>query len=499
MYGIKPAPPTFDATEMVWREGLPNALAPTKHLKYEPEMNARKGKKNTVYTVEEISNHNKKDDLWVMIDGKVYDITKYVDTHPGGWLPMTNMGGKDCTDAFCNYHPAYVYKEKLPSFYIGDVANYSETPFVKAHREIRQKLLAEGRFTTKMSYYYLLYARLAMMFAGVIYLSIFCESFWAHMCGAALLGLFWQQIAFIGHDIGHNAISHDWATDNRWGLFFGNFATGIGIGWWKRSHNVHHIVCNSIENDPDIQHLPIMSVTNEAFGKWWSTYHEKWMITDSVTRFLVSYQHYLFYPIMAFARFNLYAQSYILAFNMKEKIRNRAYEIITLTGFITWLSALIYFIPANTYGGYEKIAFLFLSHNIAGVLHVQICLSHFAMDTYHGQAYNDDKDEWFRMQLATTLNINCYPWMDWFHGGLQFQIEHHLWPRLPRHELRYASELVQEFCKENNVYYHYPAWIPAQIELVARLKKVAMEARNLKKGDGGFYESAIWEGLNAHG
>jgi acyl-lipid Delta6-acetylenase / acyl-lipid (9-3)-desaturase len=67
-------------------------------------------------------------------------------------------------------------------------------------------------------------------------------------------------MAFLGHDIGHNAVSHDWNTDNNVGLFVGNLFTGIGIGWWKRSHNVHHICCNSIEHDPDIQHAPIFAV-----------------------------------------------------------------------------------------------------------------------------------------------------------------------------------------------------------------------------------------------
>lgn len=120
-------------------------------------------------------------------------------------------------------------------------------------------------------------------------------------------------MAFVGHDCGHNAITHNWTIDNNVGLLVGNFLTGIGMGWWKRSHNVHHICCNSIEHDPDIQHMPMFAVSEKIFNRFWSTYHAKWVEMDMVARLLIPYQHYLFYPIMGLARFNLYIQVYILA------------------------------------------------------------------------------------------------------------------------------------------------------------------------------------------
>lgn len=67
------------------------------------------------------------------------------------------------------------------------------------------------------------------------------------------MGSFWQQSAFIGHDTGHNGITHNKFIDNMIGIFIGNTTGGVSIAWWKKSHNVHHITCNSIEHDPDIQ------------------------------------------------------------------------------------------------------------------------------------------------------------------------------------------------------------------------------------------------------
>merc|ERR1712146_328957 len=127
--------------------------------------------------------------------------------------------------------------------------------------------------------------------------------------------------------------------------------------------------------------------------------------------------------------------------------------------------------------------------------HVQICLSHFSMATYHDCGGENVKgknfkgsDEWFRMQVATTMNIDCPWYMDWFHGGLQFQIEHHLWPRLPRHNLRYARKLTKALCEKHKLHYHEKPFFAANAELMGGLYDVAMKARKLKVGDSGVYE-----------
>lgn len=516
---------------MIWREDsgrkykmplLPPALSSTK-LRLDIPM-------------EEIAKHNKKNDAWIVIDGNVYDVTKYVELHPGGWLPISTLSGKDCTDAFANYHPARVYKNLLPQYLIGTMKDYKVTDFQKSHRALRQRLLEEGMFEIDPTYFCKLGVWLTALFITAIYLTITGEnSRLQRMIGAFFMGFFWQQCAFIGHDAGHNSVTHNWNFDNNLGLLVGNLLTGIGTGWWKRSHNVHHLVCNSIEHDPDIQHMPLFAVTPDIFngssghehGKFWTTYHQKWVQFDSIARFMVSNQHWLFYPIMALARFNLYAQSYILLLDPNEpnsafggKKRGswgRKAELVALLGFAAWFFGMVFYVmPVTSVDSngvdtsysplVERMMYVLLSHAVAGVLHVQICLSHFSMATYHDCGGVDAKggnfegsDEWFRMQVATTMNIDCPWYMDWFHGGLQFQIEHHLWPRLPRHNLRYASKLVKEFCSEHNVHYHCPKWFDAQRELVASLREVALNARTAKMGDGGFYTSQLWDGLNASG
>jgi acyl-lipid Delta6-acetylenase / acyl-lipid (9-3)-desaturase len=322
-------------------------------------------------------------------------------------------------------------------------------------------------------------------------------------------------LAFIGHDIGHNSISHTQWNDTFFGILFGNTLGGIGLGWWKHSHNVHHVVCNSVQHDPDIQHMPLFAIADDIFDArklkeggcyneekngFWSSFHQKYISPDIVSRFLVSNQHYLFYPIMAVARFNLYIQGWIFAFNAKHHDawfakRYQTMELLTLSTFLVWVSTLVCTLPL-----YERGLWLLLSHAFAGILHVQICISHFTMDVYHGHAYNDTSDEWFKMQCNTTMNVDCPRWMDFVHGGLQFQIEHHLFPRLPRHNLREARALVKPFCEKWKVKYHEKNFFDSNVELVNGLKSVAYKCRKYGLDSvGGFRNTQIYEGLNAEG
>jgi delta8-fatty-acid desaturase len=254
-------------------------------------------------------------------------------------------------------------------------------------------------------------------------------------------------------------------------------------------------VCNSIENDPDIQHLPLFAVDKGLLGPYFSSYHQHNVAMDALARWLVSYQHWLYYPAMFCARVNLYVQSYKLLLS-SEYCQHRTMELITLLGFASWQSALLlYCLPSWP----ERLCYFTLSHGLAGILHVQITVSHFAEDCYHGQAYNNEHDEWFRMQLRGTMNVDCPPWFDWFHGGLQFQIEHHLFPRAPRHNLRECRVFVKALCQKHSITYNELTFFRGNIRVLRKMRATALITRRLTSGNGGFYASRLYDLMNAVG
>jgi len=477
--------------KLVWRE----EEGVSKLMPLHPEPKGADGKNPLKqFTMKEVAAHSSREDLWIIVDGRAYDITRFVDKHPGGWLPLINMAGKDCTDVFANYHAAKVYKHMLPCYLVGEVSDFIVPPHVVDFQKIRQELLQRGLFETNMKFYLKMSAWYAFLFFTALLLSLYSETCAGRMLGAAVMGICWQQLSGTGHDLGHSGVTHVFWYDHLVASVLSS-VIGLSMCWWKRNHNTHHVTCNSVEHDPDIQHMPILAVTPKIWDKpFWSTYYDKLVCMDAPARFLVSKQHFVFYPMMMFGRFNLYVQGLLLLFS-KEHVHYRMTEICGFTVFFSWVGAVAYSQPI----WWQGLLWVFVSHAASGLLHVQIVISHWAMETYHGHAYNDATDEWYITQLKTTMNVDTPPLLDWLHIGLQFQIEHHLFPRLPRHNLRKARELVRQVAKKHGLPYHEPGFFQANVETIQALAAAARSAKSTNKGESGFYESALYAGLQITG
>lgn len=424
-----------------------------------------------VIVMKYLNHHTKKGDVWISIENKVYDISDWIKSHPGGATPLLQYAGRDMTDAFRAYHkPGGKADKTLKSYYIGNLAS---SLYISDHMVAFRNIVknVEKDCKTDYTHYGRLFISLCILLCTVVY-CVMSSGFWIHTLGAICLGFFWQQTLFIGHDAGHGAITQDYKTDAYIGLVVGNLLNGVSISWWNKTHNVHHCACNSLECDPDIQHMPVLAVSPKYFKSVYSLYHNRRMTFNRVTKCLVSIQHYTFYPIMAVARFNLYVQSFILLFTSKEIKRDQMVIELALLGmYFTWLFTLLHCLPSLI----ERVSFLLVSHGVSGIIHVQICLSHFSRNTFDGRPENN---KWVDMQLSGTLDIYCHPWLDWFHGGLQFQTEHHIMPRMPRHKLRkFREEVVVPFCHKFNLQHDTFTFWEANVQVWKTLKVAADMAK----------------------
>lgn len=263
---------------------------------------------------------------------------------------------------------------------------------------------------------------------------------------AILMGLAWHQMTFIAHDAGHVSITHDYQIDNLFGMLIADWFGGLSLGWWKRNHNVHHLITNDPVHDPDIQHLPFFAVSTRLFNNVYSTYYDKVLWFDAVAKKMVPMQEFLYYPILAFGRFNLYRLSWTHLL-LGQGPRHgpaawfRYFELAGLSFFFYWFFVLVI---GSVEGGWNKFSYVMVSHICTMLVHVQITLSHFAMST----ADLGVSESFPSRQLRTTMDVDCPQWLDFLHGGLQFQAVHHLFPRLPRHNLRKAQKYVIDFCEE---------------------------------------------------
>merc|ERR1712129_476083 len=100
----------------------------------------------------------------------------------------------------------------LPAYLIGEITDYSVPAHVVDFRKVRQVLLRRGLFETNMRYYYKFAAWYALLFNSALWLSLCTESAWSRLLGAAVMGIFWQQLAGLGHDLGHSGVTHVFQT-----------------------------------------------------------------------------------------------------------------------------------------------------------------------------------------------------------------------------------------------------------------------------------------------
>ncbi|GAB1200160.1 hypothetical protein APSETT444_009527 [Aspergillus pseudonomiae] len=361
-----------------------------------------------------------------------------------------------------------------------DVAKYpsldteSQEKIKKQYRALDQRIRDEGLYDCNYFAYFIECCRYTL-FAALSYL--FLRLGWYATSGF-FLGCFWHQLVFTAHDSGHMGITHHFHVDSVIGIIIADYLGGLSLGWWKRNHNVHHIVTNAPEHDPDIEHMPFFAISHRFLTSLRSTYYERIMTFDAFANFMLRYQNYLYYPILLFGRFNLYRLSwvYLLCGQAPKKGPawwHRWFEMGGQVFFWYWFGYGVVYRSIPDWS--SRLIFILVSHMVTAPLHVQITLSHFAMSTADLGVH----ESFPQKMLRTTMDVDCPTWLDFFHGGLQFQAIHHLYPRIPRHNLRRTQKLVMEFCRDTGIPYAVFTFYDGNKEVIGKLGDVAKQVRIL--------------------
>lgn len=448
------------------------------------------------YTWAEVQKHRTPDDAWIVHSNKVYDVSNWHE-HPGGAVIFTHAGD-DMTDIFAAFH-APGSQSIMKKFYIGDLIPESNTnkdakqiAFEKGYRDLRAQLVVMGMFKSNKFYYLYKCTFNMMMWATAVAMVYDSENVLVHMASAMLIGLFYQQCGWLSHDFLHHQVFKQRKYGDLVGLFFGNLMQGYSVQWWKNKHNGHHAVPNlhnstalAQDGDPDIDTMPLLAWSLKQAKSYRELRSDG---KDSAfVKFMVRRQAYFYFPILLIARLSWMNESFKTAFGLggttenaklEMKIKGLQYPflersfivlhyvwaIAVSTGFGTWS------IP------YSFLYFMVMTCSCGFFLAVVFGLGHNGMATYDADA----RPDFWKLQVTTTRNITgghgvpqCF--VDWFCGGLQYQVDHHLFPSLPRHNLRKTHELVASFCKEWGVKYHEADLIDGSVEVLQHLDTVADE------------------------
>jgi len=254
---------------------------------------------------------------------------------------------------------------------------------------------------------------------------------------------------------------------------------GFSVHWWKTKHNSHHAVPNLVasskeaaDGDPDIDTMPFLAWCS-SMAKQANDPENPW------GKFFVKWQAVFYFPVLLLARLAWAHQSWVFVFggSGQHSVKNAAIDrqkmahpilervallihysiLLAIMYQMPLLNAIVYFLVAQTSCG------LFLA-TVFGV-------GHNGMAVYDAE----QRPDFWKLQVTTTRNVTSNWFVAWFCGGLHFQVEHHLFPMVPRHNLGKVHELVTAFCKEQNVTYHEAGMFAGNMEVLQHLDKISRE------------------------
>lgn len=232
------------------------------------------------------------------------------------------------------------------------------------------------------------------------------------------------------------------------------------MAWWKWQHNTHHAVTNEMDKDPDITTMPLIAWDEEQ-------------INAVGPGILMRHQAFLIPVYTAFARIAWLADSFFG--HPSQPRRPLKIDLLERSLILAHYAAAMWAAAACAGSVKAGLAFFFASQIIAGWLISSVFIvSHNPMEILKPAAM--EGTSFLKAQCLSTCNIKPSPLVDWFTGGLSYQIEHHLFPRMPRHNFAAASKIVSSFCKQHGIPYvtfTFPGALAAVVSVLYRVQTYA--------------------------
>ncbi|PVE96953.1 MULTISPECIES: acyl-CoA desaturase [unclassified Microbacterium] len=337
-----------------------------------------------------------------------------------------------------------------------DSAARASSTFTELAQTVRERGLLRRRY----GYYWSKLVGAPLVLIACILVFVWIGDTWWQLFTAAVLAIVFTQIAFLGHDAAHRQIfvSGRW---NDWiSLILGDLLVGMSYGWWQHKHTRHHANPNKLGADPDIE-LPVIAVTADSAAR-----HHSPLVS-----WLRAHQGLMFFPILLFEGLSLHASSVRRVFT-RGRLERRWVEIVFL---------------AVRMIGYLILVFLVLSPGIAFVfLAVQLGLFGFYMGIAFAPNHKgmpvvprDMTLDFLRRQVLMSRNVSGSRFIDVLLGGLNYQVEHHLFPSMPRPHLRRAAPVVEAYCRELGVPYTRIGLFASYAIVVRYINRVGLGERDV--------------------
>ncbi len=329
---------------------------------------------------------------------------------------------------------------------------------INEYAELKQLVRQRGLLDTQLAYYtYKLLSTLGLLALSLTILAL-VDTLWVQLINAGFLAFVFAQLGFIGHDAGHRQIFGSDRNNEIAGLAV-CFLLAFERSWWIDKHNRHHNNPNHLALDPDAD-FPVLAFTKEQALK-----------KKGFFRFIVKYQAFLFYPMLLLEGLGLRLAGiqYVFANKIKYPV---AEPLLMMCHFAAYFGFLFFVLSA-----WHAVLFIIINQAVLGL----IVGSVFAPN-HKGMLMVRENEEmdFLRRQVLTARNVKGHPLTDFWYGCLNYQIEHHLFPNMPRNNLKETQEIAKAFCKEHSIPYHETGIVQSVKEILQHLHQESAPLRERK-------------------
>jgi len=289
---------------------------------------------------------------------------------------------------------------------------------------------------------------------------------WWQLGIAAFLAVVFGQIGFLGHDAGHSQVFTARKANYVLGVLCGNLGVGLSYGWWTSKHSRHHAHPNTEDVDPDVMIGPLAFSGDRARAG------------RGVQRFFFRYQAYLLVPLLFLEAISLHASSISALIQQarqgrtgqKDNGRHWAWEAGLLTVHVGAYLAAVFLVLSPV----RAVVFILVQQGLLGFyLGCSFAPNHKGMPVLAAT----DKIDFLRRQVLTSRNVRGGRLTDFALGGLNYQIEHHLFPSMPRPSLRRAQPLIAAFCAEHDLPYCQASLLGSYAQALRHLNQIGKLTR----------------------
>ncbi len=325
--------------------------------------------------------------------------------------------------------------------------------------DLRKQVIDAGLLDRQYWYYAFKVASTLAVLSGLLALLFYSSNIWLQLLVVIALAFAFVQVGLLGHDAAHLAIFKSVKWNELAGLLFFGLLTGIGYNHWVWRHNAHHANPNQEEEDPDVSYF---AQTAEELAK-----------KRGIARLFYERQHWFFLLIMASSvtAFQVYGMAF--NFRMKNSFLKLADSFMMGLHF-----AVFWAVPFLLFAWWKALLLIFSLRLLMGLYFGTISATNHKgmMVVKKGQEL-----DFAEKQILTTRNVRRGVVVDFVYGCLNYQLEHHLFPTMPRNNFNKCKPLVKKFCRENNLLYEETGVVESYRQILGALRSVALSARKGKE------------------